>query len=303
VGRPIRFFQPEGFYFVTARCFQARLLLRPSAETNALVGGTLARAVELYRVDLFGFVVASNHLHLLVRARHGNLPQFMQYLLSNIAKKVGRLVAWRGSLWERRYAAEPVLDDEALIGRLRYILSHGVKEGLVRKCADWPGLSCLGQLLGDAVRYFQWFDWTARWKHGRREATRKLLDERWARPVVLEVKPLPCWAYLSSMQRRARIAEFVMSIERDGRLSGAGVLGPARVIAQRPHQVPSHVKRSPGPVCHATTREGRETFREMYRAFVALFREASRRWRMGEVRVLFPRLAIRPFLWPLLSTA
>lgn len=47
-----------------------------------------------------------------------------------------------------------MLDDDALEGRLRYILSHGVKECLVRKPSEWPGLSCLPQLLGDSKRTF-----------------------------------------------------------------------------------------------------------------------------------------------------
>jgi hypothetical protein len=38
-------------------------------------------------------------------------------------------VDWNGGFWERRYSAEPVLDDVALVGRLRYVLAHGVKEG------------------------------------------------------------------------------------------------------------------------------------------------------------------------------
>jgi hypothetical protein len=29
MGWPLRMFQEEGFYFVTSRCFQGRLLLRP----------------------------------------------------------------------------------------------------------------------------------------------------------------------------------------------------------------------------------------------------------------------------------
>jgi hypothetical protein len=49
----------------------------------------------------------------------------------------------------------PVLDDAALVGRLRYLLVHGVKEGLVEKWAEWPGLTCLAQLLGPARRLFQ----------------------------------------------------------------------------------------------------------------------------------------------------
>lgn len=284
---------------MTARCFQARLLLRPSADANEIVGGTLARAVRMYGVELFAFVVASNHLHLLIRAKNGNLPKFMQYLLSNIAKKVGQLVSWRGGLWERRYSAEPVIDDLALVGRLRYILSHGVKEGLVKRCAEWPGLSCLDQLLGNGIRQFHWLDWTARWKYIRRSPkARALFDKRWAHPVELEIKPLPCWAQLSETQRHVRISELVTSIERDGRVSGNGVMGRMAVMQQLPQRRPSRVKRSPRPLCHASTQQGYEGFRELYRSFVTSFSEASKRWRSGQLSAHFPRFSIRPFLWP-----
>jgi REP element-mobilizing transposase RayT len=299
MGRPVRHLEPESCYFVTARCTQARLLLRPSSETNALLGGALARAVALYGVELFGYVVASNHLHLLVRAPKGNLPKFMQYLLANAAKKIGRLVSWRGCFWERRYSAEPVLDDEAMVGRLRYILSHGVKEKLVRRCSHWPGLSCLSQLLGNRVRRFQWYDWTKRWKWTADELKgRELLDQRWAREVELEVKPLPSWAHLPEEVQRERVCELVASIESDGTLSGGGVLGGKAVLSQQPHRRPVHIKRTPRPLCHASTREGWEYYRELYAGFIAAFREASKRWRSGKLGTLFPELAVRPFLWP-----
>ncbi|QRK14255.1 hypothetical protein JQX13_07340 [Archangium violaceum] len=50
-----------------------------------------------------------------------------------------------------------------LVGRLRYVLAHGVKEGLVERSAEWPGLTSLPQLLGPARRLFRWFNWTKRW--------------------------------------------------------------------------------------------------------------------------------------------
>ena len=81
---------------------------------------------------LHAFTFASNHFHLLVWTRGATLAGFMQFLRANLSRKVGRLVDWSGGFWERRYSAEPVLDDEALVGRLRYVLAHGVKEGLGR---------------------------------------------------------------------------------------------------------------------------------------------------------------------------
>jgi REP element-mobilizing transposase RayT len=126
-------FQEEGYYFVTSRCFQGRMLLRPSLEVNEVVGGVLAKAVQHSAggVRLHAFTFASNHFHLLVWARGACLASFMQYLRANLSKKVGRWVDWSGGFWERRYSAEPVLDDTALVGRLRYVLAHGVKEGWV----------------------------------------------------------------------------------------------------------------------------------------------------------------------------
>ena len=144
---PLRMFDSKGIYFVTVRCFQGRLLLRPSRQTNDVLAGVLARAARLSSVELFAFVFASNHVHLIVRAPNGNLPRFMQFLLTNVSKKVGWLVRWRGSFWEHRYSAEPILDDEAFVGRVRYVLAHGVKERLVRRCGDWPGLSSLPMML------------------------------------------------------------------------------------------------------------------------------------------------------------
>jgi hypothetical protein len=103
----------------TSKCFQGRLLLHPSMEVNEVVGGVLARAVQQSagNVRLHAFTFASNHFHLLVWARGAALAGFMQYLRANLSRKVGRLVDWSGGFWERRYSAEPVLDDEALIGR------------------------------------------------------------------------------------------------------------------------------------------------------------------------------------------
>ncbi|MFY0581506.1 transposase [Cystobacter fuscus] len=178
MGWPLRMFQEEGLYFVTSRCFQGRLLLRPSAEVNEVVGGVLARAVQQSdgTVRLHAFAFASNHFHLLVWARGAALASFMQYLRSNLSKKVGRLVDWSGGFWERRYSAEPVLDDTALVGRLRYVLAHGVKEGLVEKSTEWPGLTCLPQLLGPARRLFQWFNWTKRWSKRGSEDRRERQD-------------------------------------------------------------------------------------------------------------------------------
>jgi len=295
---PLRMYEPSGIYFVTARCFQGRLLLRPSRETNEVLGGVLARATRLAGVELFAFVFASNHLHLLVRAPKGNLPRFMQFLLANVSRKIGWLVGWRGAFWERRYSAEPVLDDEALFGRVRYILAHGVKEGLVRKCSDWPGLSCFRQMIGARLRQFRWFDWTRRWRARSRQEARDRMNELWAEAETLTLAPLPFWAHLTDSGRRRRILRAVTAIQREGASSFERVLGRRGVVTQDPQVRPNRPARSPRPQCHASRRELRAEFADRYRAFTSVFLHASEKWRQGDLSASFPSGAFRPVIWP-----
>ncbi len=297
MGRALRMYEAEGCYFVTARTFQSRLLLRPTRQLGEVLGGVLARAARLTGVELFAFVAASNHLHLLCRARDGRLSAFMQYVLANASKKVGPLVGWRGQLWERRFSAEPVLDDAAMEGRLRYILAHGVKEGLVRRVAEWPGLSCLPQLLGPPARAFPFYEWRHRWESGKLVPGGETpYSAQWATQEQLELRPLPAWGHLAIDVRQAKVRQLVGDIEAEGRRKHPRVLGLAEVLAQNPLAPPSRTKRSPRPWCHASAKELRLQFMARYAVFLGAFRRASQLFRSGDWTAVFPPLAFRPWI-------
>ena len=296
--RPIRLLNAVEIFFVTVRCFQRRLLLRPSDETNEVLGGVLSRAVRLHGVELFAFSVMSNHMHLVVRAPRGNLPRFMQYLLTNISKKIGKLVGWSGSFWQSRYSAEPILDDAALLGRVRYVVSHGVKEGLVRRCRDWPGLSCLPLMLDGSTKTFRWFNWTRRTSGNSRRANRALLDERWAEPEHLRLTPLPNVALQEPTGLRRFLKRAVKAIEDQAGRQHRTFLGRSGVLRQRPHAKPAPASPRQRPPCHTSIRALFEAFVERYRGFADAYRRASIRWRNGDSTALFPEAAIKPFVWP-----
>ncbi|MCY1075808.1 transposase [Archangium lansingense] len=303
MGWPLRMFQEEGFYFVTSRCFQGRLLLRPSPQVNEVVGGVLARAVQQSdgNVRLHAFTFASNHFHLLVWAKGAALASFMQYLRANLSRKVGKLVDWSGGFWERRYSAEPVLDDAAMVGRLRYVLAHGVKEGLVERSAEWPGLTCLPQLQGPARRLFWWLNWTKRWGKRRSEDMEEAqgrFAQEWAEPVELELAPLPCWEGLSEEERQRKVRGLVEQVEAEANARGTPVLGTQAVRAQHPHTRPEHLKRSPRPLGHASSGLALKELREQYRAFVSAFREAAARWSRGDFSARFPPFSFPPRVVP-----
>jgi REP element-mobilizing transposase RayT len=296
MGWPIRMYDSREIYFVTLRCMQGRLLLRPSPRTNEVLAGILARAARMFSVHLFGFVFASNHVHLIARAPEGNLPRFMQFLAANISRKVARLTGWRGAFWERRYSAEPILDDEALLGRLRYVLAHGVKERLVRRCRDWPGLNSLGLMLRSSVRSAKWFNWTRRWRD-RRQLAADRYGSAWVEREELSLTILPPLAARSASARRRFCLRTVAAIEEDAARDPRPVFGVRAVLAQRPQFRPTRPARRPRPLCHTSIRMVLELFRGHYRSYVERFREASVAWRRGHLAANFPEGAVRPFLW------
>ena len=298
MSRPLRMLDSSAIYLTTIRCLHGRLFMRPSRETYEVLGGVLARAVRLHGIEIFAFNFASNHLHLIVRAPRGNLPQFMQYLLSNISKKIGALVNWRGAFWERRYSAQPLLDDVALLDKVRYVLAHGVKEGLVRRCADWPGLSALPLMRDGQPRTFRWLNWTRRCRSAQPSKRGSRLDERWAEDEELRLTSLPVHGFGRLSVVRQFLDECVRAIEQEARLAYRTVMGAGRVCAQPPQRRPPRPERSPTPWCHTTVRQLRDEFMEQYRSFATAFLEASAAWRQGNLGAAFPIAAIRPFLWP-----
>jgi len=293
---------PSAVYLATVRCLQGRLFLCPSKETYEVLGGVLARSVRLHGVELFAFNFASNHLHLIVRAPRANLPQFMQYLLSNISKKVGALVDWRGSFWERRYSAQPILDDDALLQKVGYVLGHGVKEGLVRGCDEWPGLSALPLMRDGKPRRFSWLNWSRRCRSAPPRKRAPLLDPRWAEKEELRLTNLPVSGFERPNVVRRFLDDCVRAIEQEARRTHRIVMGVRRVCAQAPQHRPARPKRSPAPSCHTTDRQLRDKFTEDCRSFSTVYCEASPAWRRGDLTARFPVMAVRPFLWPNQST-
>ncbi len=152
--RPLRFIPERSVVEITTRTLQGRLLLKPSPELTAIVLGVIGKAQSLYGMTIHAFVFLSTHAHFLLSpASAGQLALFMQFVNANVAKEAGRLYLWRERLWSRRYRSIVVADERAAHARLRYILAHGAKEGLVGSAGAWPGPNCVAALTtGEILR-------------------------------------------------------------------------------------------------------------------------------------------------------
>ena len=277
---------------VTVNTVHSHHLLRPSDELNRIFAGCLGRAQELHPVRLHAVVVLNTHFHLLLSPEDSQqLAGFMGHLNCNLSKKVGRIHDWSGSMFERRYRCIPVSDEPAAQeSRLRYLLSHGCKEGLVLSARDWPGVHSASALCDGTPIKGTWINRTEYWKARNRGEDVAL--SQFGTDYEIHLEPLPCWAHLGETVWRESVREMVEDIERvtleSHRRDGTSPAGAAAVRRTQPHYQSARTKRSPAPHFHAASKAVRKAMRSAFGLFLERYRDAAERVKSGEKGVSFP---------------
>ncbi len=261
---------------ITATTLQNRFLLKPDSHVNSIIAGVLARAKKRYGVEIHAHVFMSTHFHLILSIDGVKMQsRFMQYVMSNIARKVGRHIGWRGKFWQRRYRSIEINRDQAsLLSRFDYVLRHGTKESLVRCPTEWPGLHC-------AWHYAQnqwavtghWDDLTKSYRLSNAGKPVRQNDYRSAESFELD--PLPCWQHLDSNAIRQYVLERLEQIREA--FKGNKFLGTRRILAQNIEDQAAGPKRTPAPNVHCNDPARRKEMRDAYREFVKRFLAAAAR--------------------------
>ncbi len=303
MSRPLRYI-PEGgaLVEVTINMIQGRYLLRPDkrGRVNELILGIVGRAQRLYSMRIVGISVLSSHAHILAIAEDAEqLASFMRHVNGNISGEIGRLHDWPGKKLKRRYRAIQVSnEEEAQVARLRYLLAAGVKEQLVEKAIEWPGVHSARALTRDHLLRGWWFDRSREFAARRRRESHGRYEYATEETVFLD--PLPCWSHLPIQEIRRRVKELIRDIEREAaaerRRTGMPVRGAEAVMEIDPHFRPTQRNRSPAPDFHARRKDVRKAMRFAYAWVVAEHANAAERLRAGDRRVNFPEGTFPPGL-------
>ena len=292
MGRPARYI-PENkngvLVEVTCRAIGGRALLTPGPNPfkfNELVAGILGRALEISpRLDLCSAVFSANHYHLLCAVHEQqDLSRFMAHVGCNLSKEVGRLQAWRGPMWERRYDAI-VVGPEAEWNRLKYSLSHGPKEGLTASPLEWPGIHAARQLAHGEPLEGHWFNRSREWAARNRGDEYGVYD--FATQYSIRFAQLPSLRHLTAEEYEDRIAELILEIEHEYESQRAGnpVAGVDKILNQNPLEPPTRItKRSPKPLFHFASKNEREDLIVGFLAFQSQYRIASEALRRGNLK-------------------
>jgi hypothetical protein len=265
---------------ITIRTLGGRHLLRPVPAFTRGVLGVLGRALELFPVQLHAFVYLSNHVHLLLTiARAWLLAAFLRHInkgTGDVARSINGSI---GPVWGKAHNAA-VLDDDAAIDQLQYILANSVKEGLVDDPRHWPGPSSARALLdGTPLRAF--------WKRADADVETE---------GTIALTPLPAFADLSASAQRARIAvlaENAIALARQER-GDRPALGVAGILATDPLATHPLTRRKHPPIAHAANDDHVRAYRKQRAAWIAAFRAASSEFRDQPPSVDFPHDAFPP---------
>jgi len=189
-------------------------------------------------------------------------------------------------------------EPEALEARLLYGISHGVKENLVARVADWEGFHCAQALLDGRPLHGIWIDRSKLYEAERRGKT--LERDEYVQNYFLKLDPLPCWKHLTTAQRRRKVEEMIAEVEAHAaamrQASGVQVLGMAAVQAQNPLDRAERLKKTRRPLVHAASRVERESYLVVRAVFVERFHEASAELLGGGRDVVFPCWSFPPGL-------
>ena len=285
---------------ITNRTIQGRYLLRPGPSFNDLFRGILGRTQRRHEMAIAAVTVLSSHFHLLLVVDDAQeVAGFMRDLQSKMAKEVNRLTGWKGPVFERRYEMTVVTGEEpAQVERLKYVLANGVKENLVERVSQWPGVHSAEALIHGTPLEGHWFDRTR--EYAARNLGEELSRDEYVFAESVVLSPIPCWAHLPADRYRERIKNLVEEVEAEAALarqqSGARGLGAKAILAQDPQTRPTSIARSPAPLVHAATKAARKMFYEIYAEFVSAFRAASEALRQGRRDAPFPAGSFPPAL-------
>lgn len=99
----------------------------------------MVAANERLPLRILGYVLLPNHFHLVLwPKRDGDLSRWMQWLLTSHVRRYHRHYHGSGHVWQGRFKAFPIEQDEHLLSVLRYVERNPLRANLVQRAEAWP---------------------------------------------------------------------------------------------------------------------------------------------------------------------
>jgi hypothetical protein len=290
--------------FQTTRTRCSELWFVNNEELEHAILGYLAKYRERYGVKLYAFSIEGNHIQFPALFPKANRGHFMRDLNSSIARAIPRYQKDHGGgrAWGRRYSVEYFPAGADTEEWFFYTVLQPVQDGLVNDIRDYPGYNCFEDAITGRKREYKVVHWkeyndARRWKKAVRV-------EDFTETVELEYERLPGYGKLSqaeyARQMREKLKERTAAVISQ-RESGPKCVGRAALLKVKPGTLPRSTKTSTAtdhrPRVLSKNKERREKGEAWYFRIYFKHKEASARYRKGELDVKFPKGTFKPPLY------
>jgi REP element-mobilizing transposase RayT len=153
MARPLRIDYPGAIYHITCRGNERRAIVADDGDRLAFQK-RLARCVEIYQLQLHGYVLMDNHFHLLVESPLGNVSQGMRQFNVAYTGYYNRRHHRSGHLYQGRFKAIVVEADSYLLELSRYIHLNPIRVGRYRSMTAAEQLRSLREYGWSSLRGF-----------------------------------------------------------------------------------------------------------------------------------------------------
>ena len=125
-----------GYYHIVNRGVEQRIIYEEDEDFETFLV-MLCTACKLYNVQLHGYVLMSNHYHLLIETTQENLSKFMKHINASYAIYFNKKYKRSGHLWQGRFKSWYVTDEAYLYTLISYIHNNPVKANIVIKTEEY----------------------------------------------------------------------------------------------------------------------------------------------------------------------
>ena len=102
----------------------------------------IGQACERLPMRVLAYCLMPNHFHLVLWPQHdGDLSCWMQWFLTSHVRRYHRHYGTSGHVWQGRFKAFPIQQDDHLLTVMRYVERNALRAGLVERAQDWPWAS------------------------------------------------------------------------------------------------------------------------------------------------------------------
>ena len=110
----------------------------PMAEVWELCLNALKTSQKQHKVQIYCFVLMSNHYHLMIKTPESNLDKFMYSFNSALSKSIRQKTERINRIFGDRYKWSLIRSNQYYLKVLKYIYYNPMKSNLSAQCQDYP---------------------------------------------------------------------------------------------------------------------------------------------------------------------